>query len=142
MTISIPLHQDPRHSLSLMANLPATFKRQLRERAQLAFTMVNLADMAGRKSRSLTYPKDAVFGGFTTRFVQSRIHAAYPKTETPPELTDKQKDRLEENERYRDAVLSQVSLTNYEQNQYMLARRRNKGVDPRSFIGCRAYLRG
>lgn len=138
--ISIPLHHDPRHTQSLIAQLPKTFRQQLTERAQLAFTMINLASMAGRK-RMIRYPSDAVFGGFRVEYIRDRLQAAYPKPSTPPELTDKQKARLEEAERYRAAVLDQVSLTNYEQGQYLIARRRDKTVDPRSFIGCRARYR-
>lgn len=135
----IPLHHDPRHSQSLMAFLPVTYKHQLVERARLAFEMVNYADRAGRK-RMIRYPKDAVFGGFTTGFITSRIQGAYPKPVAPPELTKKQQARLDADIAYRDKVRDQVSLTNYEQGQYMLAKRRHGGsvdVDPRAFIGCR-----
>lgn len=127
-----------------MAHLPATFSAQLKERAQLAFTMVNLADMAGRK-RMIQYPANAVFGSFTTKFLTDRIQAAYPKPIKPPELTKKQQDRLDAHEAYRTAVLEQVSLTNYEQNAYMLAKRharKGETVDPRSFIGFRQRCRG
>jgi hypothetical protein len=123
-----------------MAVLPRQFSAKLKERAQLAFTMVNLADAAGRKRMlaAARYNAKTVFGGFTTKFIQSRIQAAYPSLQ-PPELTKKQLAKLEAKEAYRTAVLNQVSLTNYEQNQFMLRRRIDKNVDPKSFIGCRGW---
>ncbi len=122
-----------------MVVMRGTYERQLSDRARLAFTMVNLADAAGRR-RMVHYPKDAIFGSFRVSFVEQRLKAAYPRaSHMPPPLGQKQLDRIEADERYRANVIADQtpSLTNYEQGQYLIARRRNPAVERASFVGCR-----
>lgn len=142
MNIRIPLHHD--RQLPIGALKVLGHKMALHERATLIFTMCNLADTAGRKNTMRTFPKDAVFGGFTADAVKLRLEAAYGKPDKPPELTKKQQRRADTHEAYRDAVLaSQPNLTNYEQSKFLEFRRhpRHKGVKPEQFVGCRERIR-
>lgn len=45
--------------------------------------------------------------------------------------------RTSDRELIKEKIRKQVSLTNYEQGRYLLARRSAAGVDPRRFIGIR-----
>lgn len=122
-----------------MVVMRGSYERQLSDRARLAFTMINLADAAGRR-RMTSYPKNAIFGSFRASFIEMRLKAAYPQARHKPmPLGEKQLNRIEADERYRANVIADQtpSLTNYEQGAYMMARRINPAAKRAAFVGCR-----
>lgn len=135
--ISIPLHHTRELPIAAMATMPKTYSPQLKEKAQLALIMVNLADQAGRRYSMRQFSKDVSFGGFRVDFMRSRIEAAFPAERKPPELTRKQLDRLEADLAFKDKVRAEVRLTNYERSKWY-GERRGK---PEGYVGYREKYR-